>query len=529
MGLHAAARRGILGRPGWWRGGLRPARALGRLEEPRAHRPHRCSAPAPVRKGPAVRARELSLRSSLAAVTVVIAMLALLVSGALVGLTSALHQTTSNAASSAENVRLAQEAEIDLLLHDRAGDALVRRDLEERIVGRLAGARGFVTSAEEARAIAEAESKVAAYLGAARDPEADRAEVLGHQEAAYGALETLVAVNLAQARNAQASAAAWDRGANAVGIAVGALLLAGAAGVLVWLRRRAFAPVFALARAMERFGRGDREARAPERGPAELREMSRRFNEMAAALAAQRQSQMVFLGGVAHDLRNPLSVLKMSVELVGPGRPLPPEARLRELIERIARQITRLDRMASDFLDMARIEAGELELKPAVHDARELVAAVVELFRGTSPEPRLLVSVPDEAVELYGDAVRLEQVLTNLVSNAIKYSPAGSAVEVAVEPEGDDVVLRVSDHGLGIPEAERERVFEPFRRAGLEGGAVPGVGLGLFVVRRIVDAHGGQIAVESAPGAGSTFRIRLPRSRVRGGFEGPRAEPRQLH
>jgi two-component system, OmpR family, sensor histidine kinase MtrB len=474
-------------------------------------------------------ARGLSLRSVLTVTTIVALSIALLGAGSLVGMTSILHRTTSDAAISVESVRLAQEAEIDLLLHDGARNALLRRDIEERITQRLVDARKLVTSAREERAIAEAQSQVAAYIVAARDPAATHEDREARQSAAYGALESLAGVYVALAREAHATAAEWDQRADYVGSAVALLLIAMAGSLLSWLRSRAFAPVFSLLNAMERFGKGDREVRATEAGPTELREMSRRFNELADALAAQRQAQVAFLGGVAHDLKNPLSVLQMSVALVPADEPLPPEPRIRQMIEKIRRQISRLDRMASDFLDISKVEAGELELNLGTRDARDLVHEVVELFTGTTPEPQLLVSLPKEAVDLRCDNHRLEQVLTNLISNAIKYSPRGSAIEVAVEPTADAVVFRVTDHGAGIPEAEQQRVFEPFRRVGLSKEAVPGVGLGLFVVRRIVEAHGGRIDVESTPGAGSTFRVYIPRpSRAGDASATRRDEPRSL-
>ena len=108
------------------------------------------------------------------------------------------------------------------------------------------------------------------------------------------------------------------------------------------------------------------------------------------------------------------------------------------------------------------------------------------------------------------DHVRIEQVLTNLVSNAIKYSLAGSVVEVSLQRQAGQIELCVVDHGMGIAPKDLARIFEPFRRVGLSNGNVPGVGLGLFVVRKIVEAHGGRIDVESTLGRGSTFRVVLP-------------------
>lgn len=181
------------------------------------------------------------------------------------------------------------------------------------------------------------------------------------------------------------------------------------------------------------------------------------------------------------------------------------------MAEKIDRQITRMERMLGDFLEVARIEAGQLEIRSEVHDARTLVEEVVSLFEGASQEHQLTVRLPDVPLYLDCDPLRIEQVLINLVSNAIKYSPAGSPVEVALEANEAELELRVTDRGVGIAEHDRERIFEPFRRVGLSQQTIPGVGLGLFVVRKIVEAHHGRIELESARGRGSTFRVFLPR------------------
>lgn len=451
----------------------------------------------------------MSLRSILTTAMILAAVLAVLISGALVALTTILHRTTATSGSSVESVRLAEEAEVTLLLHERARDGLVKRDLEGDLRNKLLEARQFVTTDHEARMLAEAESQADSYIAASRDPQRT-AEVAIRQENAFGALEALVAINVAQSNAAQQDAARWDRVGTVLGIGVGMLVIGVAGGLLVWLRGRAFAPIFSLASTMERFGRGDRDARAVEHGPRELREMCIRFNEMASAIAAQRQAQMAFLGGVAHDLRTPLSVLQMSVTLLGPEMKQLSEERIRQTIERIGRQITRMERMLGDFLDIAKIEAGQLDLRFDTHDARKLVEEVVDLLEGASRKHRLQLRVPDHAVPLRCDQLRIGQVTTNLISNAIKYSPEGGVVDVVLESRADEVELRVTDHGIGIAEHDRVRMFEPFKRVGLSKETAPGTGLGLFIVRQIVEAHQGHIEVESAPGEGSTFRVFLP-------------------
>jgi signal transduction histidine kinase len=261
---------------------------------------------------------------------------------------------------------------------------------------------------------------------------------------------------------------------------------------------------------MERFGRGDRGARAEEAGLSELRDVAQRFNEMATSIGSQYDAQIAFFGGVAHDLRNPLSVLKMSLGMVRPGQVRPPEPDLQRIFEIVDRQIMRLECMVGDFLDIAKIEAGQLELRRELQDVRGLISDTCDLFQGSSPEHPIEVSAPDEPVLLRCDPLRIEQVVSNLISNAIKYSPGGGTVWVALTRTAEEATIAVTDQGIGISAEDQRRLFEPFRRAGPSRETIPGVGLGLFVTRTIVEGHGGRIEIESRPEKGSTFLVYLP-------------------
>jgi two-component system sensor histidine kinase MtrB len=352
-------------------------------------------------------------------------------------------------------------------------------------------------------------SSVEAYIAASRQATSPaRLEVL-HRDA-YGALEDLIRINTQQARQEQQQAARWDRLANVIGVTTTSLLLLVGGWLLWWLKARALRPVLALAHTMERFGRGDRTARAEEVGPSELRDIAKQFNQMADSIGSQRAAQIAFLGGVAHDLRNPLAVLETSASLLGPGEPLPPEPEIRRVFEIIDRQVMHLGRMVEDFLDMARIEAGELALQLDVQDVAALVQGTCRLFESASPKHPIEVSVPVTPVLVQCDPLRIDQVVHNLVSNAIKYSPRDSMVRVAVSREPYEVIISVTDQGIGISAEDQRRLFEPFRRVGPSQQTVPGLGLGLFVVSRIVAAHGGRIEVESKPSQGARFRVHLP-------------------
>lgn len=456
-----------------------------------------------------------SLRTTLAVGIIGLAGMSLVVSGALIFLTTYLHQTSVFVRQSVATVRLAQQAEILLLLDARAQDPLLRQDLEHDLRRVLDDAAAHVATEEEGRLLREARAHVEAYLADPRGEGADRVTSEQRLASAFGALETLVDESSDRAEGATRRAERWDRFANVLGIVtiVFPLLIGG--WLLTW-QTRALRSLFALARTMEAFGHGDRDVRAEEAGPTEVREMAVRFNAMASALAAKRATLLTFLGGVAHDLRNPLGVLAISLGAVRPDRPLPPEPRIRRTFEVLERQIGHMERMLGDFLDTARLEAGKLEMSMAVHDARDLVSDVAGLFEATSPRHPVEITLPETEVPVRCDVLRLEQVITNLLSNAIKYSPEGGPIVVILARDGAEAVLRIKDHGLGISEDEQRRVFEPFHRE-RRAPAIPGAGLGLFAVKRIVEAHGGRIDVQSAPGCGSTFEVRLP---IEAGGEG---------
>jgi signal transduction histidine kinase len=152
-----------------------------------------------------------------------------------------------------------------------------------------------------------------------------------------------------------------------------------------------------------------------------------------------------------------------------------------------------------------------VRLQLATNDLREIARDVSEHFAATSPTHTVVLDVEDEALPVECDAMRIEQVLSNLVSNAIKYSPNGGRVSLSLRANDDEAVVTVTDEGIGMSDEDAARAFEPFRRSAAVRDQVAGSGLGLFVVRRLVEAHGGRIHVHTRAGEGSTFEVRLPR------------------
>jgi PAS domain S-box-containing protein len=245
--------------------------------------------------------------------------------------------------------------------------------------------------------------------------------------------------------------------------------------------------------------------------------------ERARALAeAERQrdaaerahaSLQTFLGVVAHDLRGPLTAIRGNAQLLRrlPGA-APPE-RLGRALESIEDETARMDELVGRLVDAARIGAGQLEVRPAPTDLVALARRAVAAAQVTTASHRLVLAAP-ERLDGTWDPARLAEVLDNLLGNAVKYSPEGGEVRVRVERRDDQALVSVADQGIGLRREDLGGLFQPFAR--LEAGrAIAGTGLGLYIVRGIVEAHGGKVRAESpGQGQGSTFTVALPLERT---------------
>jgi len=228
--------------------------------------------------------------------------------------------------------------------------------------------------------------------------------------------------------------------------------------------------------------------------------------------ALESEVKDVFLSSVVHELQTPLAAAKAQAQLalhqlgeqqgeVGTARAL----------RVISRQIDRLARLVGDLLDVNRLESGQLELNPSQFDLVVLIEEARGRMQPAGGQHQIRVRAPDR-LQIFADRDRIDQVLVNVLSNAIRYSPEGGEIEIAVETAGDAVHIAVKDHGLGIPREHQKTIFERFGRA--HGPSFGGLGLGLAISRGIVEQHGGTIEVESSgkPREGSTFHVRLPRA-----------------
>ncbi|HQR29830.1 MAG TPA: HAMP domain-containing sensor histidine kinase [Anaeromyxobacteraceae bacterium] len=294
-----------------------------------------------------------------------------------------------------------------------------------------------------------------------------------------------------------------------------------AAFISAWLfvlALAAFPLARALSRPMERLtevarklGAGDLSARAGLRRTDEVGELSLAFDDMASRLEGLVRSERQLLADVSHELRTPLSRIRVALDLATEGD----VARARRYLEEIRIDLEELDQLLGDVLTTARLDQaggrGEVPLRLQQVRARDVLDQAVERFRRAHPARTLEVRVGEGLPGLVADPAMLRRVVDNLLDNAAKYSEAPSAIELSARRDGDAVEVAVKDEGIGVDPADLPRLFTPFFRTDRSRArGTGGVGLGLALAKRIVDAHGGSIAVDSRAGLGTTVRFRLP-------------------
>ncbi len=232
-------------------------------------------------------------------------------------------------------------------------------------------------------------------------------------------------------------------------------------------------------------------------------------------ISAYREAEALkdhFISIVSHELKTPVAIIRGYAETLNHPQARQDPDLVQEMVEGILEESDRLAHLVDDLLDASRLRASGLPLEEVEEVAlSDLARRVQARFQPQSSRHTILVEFPPDFPTIRGSAVRLEQVLNNLVSNALKYSPNGGTIRIRGEHDAQGILLSVSDEGIGIPPEEQERIFERFYRiSGPQTRAIAGTGLGLYLTRAIVNAHGGRIWVESRPGQGATFYVRLP-------------------
>ena len=298
-----------------------------------------------------------------------------------------------------------------------------------------------------------------------------------------------------------------------------AALIAGAvAGGLalilaVLLAMQLLRPVRDLTRAAKQMAQGDLSQRVPVKGKDELAELGRMFNFMAGSLQQAEESRKAMTADIAHELRTPLAVQRANLEALQDGiYPLSADN-----LQPVLEQNRMLTRLVDDLRTLALADAGQLTLERAPTDLSGLLQGVIERFQpqANGQGVRLVLEMTKTHLPLLDlDAIRVEQILTNLLSNGLRYTPQDGTIRVGVQGQGPEVDVTVRDSGPGIPEESLPFVFERFYRADkARARAEGGSGLGLAIARQLARAHGGELSAANHPEGGAAFTLRLPVAR----------------
>jgi two-component system OmpR family sensor kinase len=263
-----------------------------------------------------------------------------------------------------------------------------------------------------------------------------------------------------------------------------------------------------LVQVSESVAAGHYDQHVPEEGPAEIKSLAEAFNRMSSEVQSTQQSQKDFMANVGHDLKTPLTSIQGYSQAIMDGAAKDPKAAAQIIHE----EAGRLNRMVTELTDLARLQAGQLSMRTSPIDMSKLATVVGDRLSILAKDKGLTLHVEaDKVPEVVGDGDRLAQVLTNLVSNAIKYTPSGGEIWLRTQVNNGGVEVMVRDTGLGIKAEDLPRIFERFYQVDKTRGPRRGTGLGLAITQEIVQAHGGRITVTSAgEGHGSTFTVWLP-------------------
>ena len=271
------------------------------------------------------------------------------------------------------------------------------------------------------------------------------------------------------------------------------------------------APIKALTSTIRRMGKGDLSARVEVRASGELKALADSYNAMAEKIENFDRSRSQFVQNASHELKTPLATMKILLENLIYQPDMPAELRA-EFMQDMNHEIDRLSGIITDLLTLTQMDSQDSAMHLESIDLSALCVDAVHALRPAAEKAKLTLNADiHDGVTLLGDASKLGQVVYNLIDNAVKYTPEGGRIHVALQSGKNDAVLTVRDNGIGIPEEDVQHIFDRFYRVDkARSRATGGTGLGLSIVRQMVQLHGGTIAVESAPGEGSAFTVTLP-------------------
>ena len=379
-------------------------------------------------------------------------------------------------------------------MHELSGSRLQLNEVLQVLTG----------TAEQAYGIHSPGEKDAAELGGS-DYSGELAYSVHAMDGGDGQIGALLFVSRIQNVMDSLSTVQWQLISVFVLIAIAALVLA------LFLSQILTKPITNLSRSMRKMGKGDLTVRVPERGSGELRELAENYNTMAAQLERLDKTRSQFVSNASHELKTPLTTMKIMLETVMYQPDMPEDLR-REFMQDMNHEIDRLTGIVTDLLTLTRVDGDKNGMK---QEPVNMSALTEEVLRMLSPAAEKrgqhLESNIEPGLQMMGDKARLNQILYNLTDNAIKYSPDGGRIAVSLRAEPEGLVWRVRDNGVGIPPEDQEHIFERFYRVDkARSRETGGTGLGLGIVKQLVSMHGGTITVHSEPNRGSEFKVVFP-------------------
>lgn len=284
-----------------------------------------------------------------------------------------------------------------------------------------------------------------------------------------------------------------------------------AMGIALVISRVITRPIVTLTRGIQRMGRGDLSVRVPVKGSGELKRLSETFNVMSEKLEMLDKSRNQFVSNASHELKTPLSTMKILLENII-YQPEMDSGLRTEFLTDINREINRLNLIISDLLTLVSMDSKTMRLNRDTFRFADVVTDVVHRLSIVAEKRRQEIKLQiSDPCEMYADTAKLTQVVYNIMDNAIKYTPEGGLIRVRLVRSGRDAILRISDNGPGIPKEDQPHIFDRFYRVDKSRGRDSGgTGLGLSIVNQLVLMHGGSVSVQSEEGQGSTFTVELP-------------------
>lgn len=463
----------------------------------------------------------MSLKTALFTINGIILSLFIILSASYIYTTDLLDTEAQQLVDAGESISLAKNLKSKLLTHNRYSFLYSLHKSPKRLEGRqqqrfeinkhLIELRRLVNSEDETTLLKQVKNDIYTYFEKRDQLNTSKLSPVEQYikasiliDSLEVSVDKLIQINRSQLNTLIASVNKQNKIADRLAVsllAIGAIIILLITAGIIWAVYR---PLMSLSKVIAKYKAGNTQIRAEKYLLKEINALSENFNLMANSIDEKQRDQLQFIASIAHDLRNPLNSISMASEMLLDKHPNTTHATI------ISNQTKHLDRLVSDLLDTARIESGQLDLTPQACDIKKIIKDSIELYQLSSSIHKLKLSLPDYPLICKCDASRISQVINNLISNAIKYSPNGGTIQITAIYETNDIIISIQDQGIGIAEQDQVNIFKPFHRTKSTKGTIPGIGLGLSSSKKIIEHHQGKLKVESQAGHGSIFKIILP-------------------